>query len=958
MAVNLKSLIGRLNDTTRGALEAAAGLCLSRTNYDVDIEHLLMKLIEMPDTDIARITRHFEISADRLTRDVTRSLDRLKTGNARTPALSPRIPRLIEEAWLLASVEYGAGQVRSGHLLLALLANEDMARLAREISKEFDSISVETLRQNFNDITAGSSEERTAMSLGAQETGSATAGGASPAGGAIGGKTPGLDQYTIDLTAKARAGGIDPVLGRDFEVRQIVDILTRRRQNNPILTGEAGVGKTAVVEGFALRIAQGDVPDVLKNVSVRTLDLGLLQAGAGIKGEFENRLKSVIDEVKKSAQPIVIFIDEAHTMIGAGGAAGQNDAANLLKPALARGELRTIAATTWAEYKKYFEKDAALARRFQVVKVEEPDEEKAIVMMRGLSEMLENHHKVRILDEAIEESVRLSHRYIAGRQLPDKSVSVLDTACARVRIGQAATPPAVEDATRRITQYEVELGALERETITGTDHNERIEELRTAKAEEEAKLARLNEQWTREKEIVERIRDIRTRLEEHANLSRAKASGNGKQNGDGVAASATAGAQASGAPQTTSAPPTPDASTQGATAATASAQPSAQPTASGATESAPATPQISAADVEAMRAELNKLNDELAEVQGETPLMQATVNGQTIAEVISGWTGIPVGKMMTDEINAVLNLKNKLEERVIGQAHGLEAIAQRIRTARAGLTDPRRPVGVFLLVGPSGVGKTETALSLADTLYGGERNLVTINMSEYQEAHTVSSLKGSPPGYVGYGEGGVLTEAVRRKPYSVVLLDEAEKAHPDVMELFYQVFDKGMLEDGEGREIDFKNTVILLTSNTGTDIIMKLSADPDTKPEPEGMVEAIRPELVKVFKPALLGRMVVVPYYPITDDVMREIIKLQLSRIGRRLEENHRADFSYDDAVVAAIADRCKEVESGARNADQIITRTLLPEMSGEFLSRMANSESVSRVHIGVENGDFKYDIS
>jgi type VI secretion system protein VasG len=944
MAVNLKSLIGRLNDTCRGALEAAAGLCLSRSNYDVDIEHLLMKLIETPETDIERILRHFEISHDRVTRDITRALDRLKTGNARTPALSPRIPRLVEEAWLLASVEYSAAQVRSGHLLLALLANEDMARLGREISKEFASISVETLRKNFADITAGSSEERTAMMLGA-EAAQAGDGAASPTGG-IGGKTPGLDQYTIDLTAKARAGQIDPVLGRDFEVRQIVDILTRRRQNNPILTGEAGVGKTAVVEGFALRIAQGDVPDVLKNVAVRTLDLGLLQAGAGVKGEFENRLKSVIEEVKKSPQPIILFIDEAHTMIGAGGTAGQNDAANLLKPALARGELRTIAATTWAEYKKYFEKDAALARRFQVVKVEEPDEEKAIVMMRGLTEMLENHHKVRILDEAIEESVRLSHRYIAGRQLPDKSVSVLDTACARVRIGQAATPPAIEDATRRITQYEVELGALERELITGADHNERIEELKQLKAEEETKLARLNEQWTREREIVEKVRDIRTRLEEHARSTRATSSGNGtgKQNGDGATASAAAGAGGT--------------SPQPATASAASVSTQSSPDAPQAATGT-AAQQTSPIDVESLRAELTKLNDELAQVQGETPLMQATVNGQTIAEVISGWTGIPVGKMLTDEINAVLNLKSKLEQRVIGQSHGLEAIAQRIRTARAGLTDPRRPVGVFLLVGPSGVGKTETALTLADTLYGGERNLVTINMSEYQESHTVSSLKGSPPGYVGYGEGGVLTEAVRRKPYSVVLLDEVEKAHPDVMELFYQVFDKGMLEDGEGREIDFKNTVILLTSNVATDTMMKLSADPDTRPEPEGMVEAIRPELIKVFKPALLGRMVVVPYYPISDDVMREIVKLQLSRIGRRLEENHGADFSYDDAVVAEIANRCKEVESGARNADQIITRTLLPEMSGEFLSRMASGQNVSRVHIGVaDGGSFKYDIS
>ncbi len=938
MSVNLKSLIGRLDDTCRNALEAAAGLCLSRTNYDVEIEHLLLKLLEAQDTDLTRILRHYEVDQGRLTKDVTRALDKLKTGNARTPALSPRLPRLIQEAWLLASIDHDSAKIRSGHLILALLTNEDTARLAREISKEFGNISAEALKKSLADITAGSSEDRESPGLAAQMSGD----GAEPAVRA-GGKTKALDQFTIDLTAKARKGDIDPVLGRDFEIRQVVDILTRRRQNNPILTGEAGVGKTAVVEGFALRIAEGDVPDPLKNVAVRTLDLGLLQAGAGIKGEFENRLKSVIDEVKSSPQPIILFIDEAHTMIGAGGQAGQNDAANLLKPALARGELRTIAATTWAEYKKYFEKDAALARRFQVVKVEEPDEEKAIAMMRGLTDMLENHHKVRILDEAVEDAVKLSHRYISGRQLPDKSVSVLDTACARVAIGQAATPASVEDAQRRITRLALEISVLEREAVTGRDHRERIEELKAAKSSEEERLAQLKAQWDREREIIGRIREIRSQLEEHATRRTSQTGGNGA----GTAAQAAQATQGAQSPVVVGA----------ATGAGPAAQ------AGGTAPSAPvasvAPPQPLSIDVEALRAELARLNSELEGVQGETPLMQACVDSQTIAEVISGWTGIPVGKMLTDEINAVLSLKERLAQRVIGQAHALEAIAQRIRTARAGLTDPRRPVGVFLLVGPSGVGKTETALTLADTLYGGERNLVTINMSEYQESHTVSSLKGSPPGYVGYGEGGVLTEAVRRKPYSVVLLDEVEKAHPDVMELFYQVFDKGMLEDGEGREIDFKNTLILLTSNTATDTVMKLCADPDTKPEPEQLVESIRPELIKVFKPALLGRMVVIPYYPISDDVMREIIKLQLGRIGRRLAENHGASFTYDDVVITEIGNRCKEVESGARNVDHILTRTLLPEMSGEFLSRMATGEGVSRVHVGVgDGGKFKYEIS
>jgi type VI secretion system protein VasG len=910
MSANLKSLIGRMNDTCRNALEGAAGLCLSRTNYDVDVEHLLVKLGETPDTDLHRILRRFEIDESRLAKDLVRSLDRLKTGNSRTPALSPRLPKLVEEAWLVGSIDFGASRVRSAHILLALLEKDEFARLAREISKEFAAISVETLRKEMDKIVSGSVEDRDASSLGEGPAGD-TAGSAT----GVPGRTKALDQYTVDLTARARGGHIDPILGRDFEIRQVIDILTRRRQNNPILTGEAGVGKTAVVEGFALRIAQGDVPGPLKNVAVRTLDLGLLQAGAGIKGEFENRLKTVIEEVKASPQPIIVFIDEAHTMIGAGGQAGQNDAANLLKPALARGELRTIAATTWAEYKKYFEKDAALARRFQVVKVEEPTEAVGIIMMRGLTEPLENHHKVRILDEAVEDSVRLSHRYISGRQLPDKSVSVLDTACARVAIGQAATPPAVEDAQRTIDHSAAEMEALAREEATGIDHKERLVELAAKKATAEESLGRLKGQWDKERELIGKIREVRSKLEE---LAAPKKKGSDAK---------------SAGPGAKSAPP------------------------SSAAAAEPATPAGPPSDPAALRAELDAMNKELETLQGETPLMQACVNSQTIAEVISGWTGIPVGKMLTDEIHTVLTLKDRLEQRVIGQSHALEAIASRIRTARANLTDPRRPIGVFLLVGPSGVGKTETALTLAEALYGGEHNLITINMSEYQEAHTVSSLKGSPPGYVGYGEGGVLTEAVRRRPYSVVLLDEVEKAHPDVMELFYQVFDKGILEDGEGREIDFKNTVIILTTNAATDTMMKLCADPETSPEPEKLVETIKPELNKIFKPALLGRMVVVPYYPISDKVMREIIKLQLGRIGTRLNENHGASFNYDDSVINEILGRCKEVESGARNVDHILTRTVLPEMSGEFLSRMAEGRTMSRVRVTIgDGGNFRYE--
>ncbi|HEX6437991.1 MAG TPA: type VI secretion system ATPase TssH, partial [Candidatus Binatia bacterium] len=784
MNVNLKSLIGKLNATGRQALEAAAGLCVTRTHYDIDIEHLLLKLVEAENTDIQKILRHYEVDQARLSRDLTRGLDRLKSGNARTPAFSPRIPRLITEAWNLASIDFGATKVRSGHLLLAILGDEDLRRLAREVSPELQKVSVEELHKHFADLTAATAEDDMTSPAGTE---SAEADMRGPT------KTPSLDQYTIDLTDRARKGQIDPVLGRDFEIRQMVDILTRRRQNNPILTGEAGVGKTAVVEGLALRIAQGDVPPPLKNVALKSLDLTLLQAGAGVKGEFENRLKSVIEEVKASAQPIILFIDEAHTMIGAGGQAGQGDAANILKPALARGELRTIAATTWSEYKKYFEKDAALTRRFQVVKVDEPTEEQAVAMLRGLMSTLESHHNVRILDEAMDAAVRLSHRYITGRQLPDKAVSVLDTSSARVALGQMTTPPALEDCQRRITQLDTEIGILDREALTGGNTNERIDALAKEKAQIESRLAELNTRWNEEKRRVEELRQLRQKLEAHAAASKQPENGN-------------------------------------------------------------TDAKLSPEDVKQVQGEIARLNDELGKIQGESPLMQVCVDAQAVAEVVSGWTGIPVGKVMKDEIQTVLSLKDRLEERIIGQSHALEAIAQRIRTARAKLEDPRRPIGVFMLVGPSGVGKTETALALADTLFGGERNVVVINMSEYQEGHTVSGLKGSPPGYVGYGEGGVLTEAVRRKPYSVVLLDEMEKAHTDVMELFYQVFDKGMLEDGEGREIDFKNTLILMTSNAGTDTIAKLCADPDTKPEPDVLADALRPDLLKAFKPAFLGR--------------------------------------------------------------------------------------------------------
>ena len=902
MTTNLKGLIGKLNDTTRNTLEAAAGFCLARTHYDIELEHFLLKLLDVTDSDLPRILKQFGVDKSRLTGDLTRSLDKLKSGNARTPSFSPSLTDMLSGAWNIGSLDFGSAQVRTGFCILAIASSGDLSRLMREVTREFQKISAEALHNDFWNIVAGSAEDQEtaqAVPLGVEGLPQGAAG--IPAAG----KQQNLNQFTIDLTANAKAGKIDAVLGRDHEIRQIIDILTRRRQNNPILTGEAGVGKTAVVEGFALRVAAGDVPPPLKNVTIRSLDLALLQAGAGVKGEFENRLKGLIEEVKSSPSPIILFIDEAHTMIGAGGPAGQGDAANLLKPALARGELRTIAATTWSEYKKFFEKDAALARRFQVVKVEEPTEEQCMVMLRGIVGSLETHHNVRILDEAVRSATKFSHRYLAGRQLPDKAVSVMDTACARLSLGQNATPPMIEDALRQVDDLEVQQRVLEREAAVGVDHSERLAAIAKQKTEVAGRLKTLEERRDKEFSLVSRIRDIRTQLEAAA---------------------------------------VPPAATAPAAAASASMSAAAGTAAKPATDSA------------ALRAELEKLNAELDALQGDSPLMRVCVDTQIVGEVISAWTGIPVGKMQQDEIKTVLHLKDLMAARVIGQNHALEAIAQRISTNRAGMDDPVKPVGVFMLVGPSGVGKTETALALADFLYGGERNLITINMSEFQEAHTVSSLKGAPPGYVGYGEGGVLTEAVRRRPYSVVLLDECEKAHPDVLELFYQVFDKGMMEDGEGREIDFKNTIIILTSNACTDLLMKLTADPETTPSAEGLAKALKPELNKIFKPAFMGRLVTVPYFPLRDEAMKQIVTLKLGKIQRRIRENHKIELTYDPTVVAEVAKRCTEVESGARNVDNILTNTMLPDVSRYLLGRMAERLKPASIHVSVgENGAFSY---
>jgi type VI secretion system protein VasG len=875
--VDLKQLVNRLDDSARHALEGAVGLCLTRTNYHVEIEHWLLKLLEQSNTDFIAFLQQFGVDQSRMIRDVTRVVDSFRMGNSREASLSPDLVELARAAWLIASINYRSPVARTGHILCALVSDDRLARIASSASDEFAKVLPDVLRTQLPQMLAKTGE---ASSAAGDVSASASATPKGPT------STPALDQFTIDLTERARLGHIDPVLGRDAELRQIVDILMRRRQNNPILTGEAGVGKTAVVEGFALRVAAGDVPPSLRNVSVRSLDMGLLQAGAGIKGEFENRLKSVIKEVTASPQPVILFIDEAHSLIGAGAGSGQGDAANLLKPALARGELRTIAATTWAEYKKYFEKDAALARRFQVVKVDEPDEQRAVEMMRGLAATLEQHHKVRVLDEAIVDAVRLSSRYISGRQLPDKSLSLLDTTCARIGLSRTATPPAIEDGRRRLEQVAVKSGNLRRETELGADHQSELDALAAEKARIEQDLDGLEQRWSRERQLVDAIIELRAKV-------------------------------------------------------------------TGASNGSPAN------DRQALFAELKCREKELRSLQGETPLVHADVNSHAISQTVAAWTGIPVGRMMADQVSTVLNLKSLMEKQIVGQSHALDRIAQSIRTSRANLTDPRMPVGVFLLAGTSGVGKTETAIVLSELLYGGPQNMTVINMSEFKEEHKVSLLMGSPPGYVGYGEGGVLTEAVRRKPYSVVLLDEMEKCHAGVQDIFYQVFDKGTLRDGEGRDIDFRNTVILMTTNAGTDLIKKLCADPDTAPDPEAFVGAVFPELLKTFKPAFLGRVTIIPYYPLSDEVMRKIITLKLGKVGRRVEEHYKATFSYAPEVIDTIARRCTEVDTGARNVDHILTRTLLPEMSAEFLARMAEGKAIREVRISVAGDEtFRYDLA
>ncbi|MFP6789167.1 MAG: type VI secretion system ATPase TssH [Thalassolituus sp.] len=883
--INLKSLVDKMSPYMRDSLEGAAGLCLAHSQYNVELEHWLLKLLDISDTDFMQLLEKHGVNPSNLAKQLANTIAKFRSGSSRPAALAPSIVEATKNAWMLASVDYGQTVISSGHLLAALMLDDNSRRQLLESCPELKEIAPESIRETAKAIYGTTGE--TDHLLRGDETGATSVAG----GNVAATKTPSLDKYTVNLTERAQKGEIDPVLGRDEEIRQCIDILTRRRQNNPIMTGEAGVGKTAVVEGFALRIAAGDVPDPLKGVAIRTLDLGLLQAGASVKGEFENRLKSVIEEVRASATPIILFIDEAHTMIGAGGKEGQGDAANLLKPALARGELRTIAATTWAEYKKYFERDPALTRRFQVVKVEEPSEEKAIDMMRGISESLQQHHKVRILDEAVIASVVLSHRYIPGRQLPDKSVSLLDTACARVALSQSSTPSAIEDAERRIQRATLTINKLERESAATGEHEEKLMALKEEKEKAEALLVILRAQYEQESALISKIRTCRDQIDE--NFLKAE--------GDKL------------------------------------------------------TPEA----LNDLKGELKVLTAELNGVQGERPLMQANVDEQAIAEVIANWTGIPVGKMVSDQITAVQTLADKLGKRVIGQPHALEAVAQVIRTSRAGLTDPRKPVGVFLFCGTSGVGKTETALALADELYGGEQNITTINMSEFKEEHKVSMLLGSPPGYVGYGEGGILTEAARRKPYSVILLDEMEKAHPGVQDIFYNLFDKGTIKDGEGRDIDFKNTVIIMTSNAGEDAIRAIFNQVEEKPDPETLLDNIRPHLLKHFKSAFMGRANTIAYYPLDDDNLMAIAAINMRKIEKRIVENYGAAFSYDEDVLINIVARCQESDTGARNIETILNRTLLPSLASECLNKMANDEEITKVHVGAtEDGDFTYAVS
>jgi len=903
--ISRTALFGKLNSLAYKAIEGATVFCKMRGNPYVELEHWFAQLLQAQDSDLHRVIQHYGLDVSVIAKDMTAALDRLPRGATAISDFSPHIENAIERAWTYATLQFGEAQVRTGYILVGMLKTQSLRNPLFGLSKQFEKVKVEDLADNFAKICDASPESQMRAQDGTGMGSGAPGEDAGAMAPAAMGKGDALKKFAVDLTEKAKKGEMDPVTGRDEEIRQIVDILMRRRQNNPLLTGEAGVGKTAVVEGFAQRLARGDVPPQLKDVKLLTLDIGLLQAGASMKGEFEQRLRQVIDEVQSSPTPIILFIDEIHTLVGAGGAAGTGDAANLLKPALARGNLRTIGATTWAEYKKYIEKDPALTRRFQVVQVPEPDETKAILMLRGVASVLEKHHRVQLLDEAIEAAVKLSHRYIPARQLPDKAVSLLDTACARVAVSQHATPPEVEDCMRRIEGLTVEQEIIGREEAIGIDVTKRAAQVAALLAESKVQLDALNARWKEEKGLVDRLLELRAKLRAgNKPVDAARAEGDAKAD----------------------APP-----------------PQPSPGGGGSEDRA------------VLLAELHELQGRIQAVQGESPLILPSVDEQAVASVVADWTGIPVGRMVKNEVEAVLKLADTLNQRVIGQKHGLEMIARRIQTSRARLDNPQKPIGVFMLCGTSGVGKTETALALAEALYGGEQNIITINMSEFQEAHTVSTLKGAPPGYVGYGEGGILTEAVRRRPYSVVLLDEVEKAHPDVHEIFFQVFDKGWMEDGEGRMIDFKNTIILLTTNAGSELVMSMCRDPELLPDSNALADALKAPLMKVFPPALLGRIVTIPYYPLSPDMMKKIVRLQLGRIKKRVEANHGVPFDYSDAVVDQVVARCQDPESGGRVIDAILTNTVLPTISVEYLQRLASGGEIRRVALDVKDADFTY---
>lgn len=858
---SLKVLITKLSAPTRAALEKSANYCISQQNFEIEIEHLFCELLRDTSIDLHLLLTKSKVSSNALLNDIYQSISGLPKGNTRTPIFATSIIRLLEQAWLIASADQNP-IIRSSHLLIALLTADDLYQIAIRASKLFQNIPIDTIKHTFIEVCKGSTED---IHSPEQELSTEPKNQHHVDASA-------LAKYTINLTKKAQDGGIDPVIGREYEVRLMLDILMRRRQNNPILTGEPGVGKTAVVEGLALKIAHNDVPDALKNVQLHTLDLGLLQAGASVKGEFENRLKQIIQEVQSAEYPIILFIDEAHTLIGAGGQAGQNDAANLLKPALARGELRTIAATTWAEYKQYFEKDAALSRRFQVVKVEEPSEDVAIDMLRAMIPVMEQHFNIKIDDDAIITAVKSSKRYITGRQLPDKAISVLDTAAARVALSQNAQPAKLDQLHAKLHNLGLELQILQDEQKQNPIHNDRIKNIESEIQQLNTEIEATRSQWQHELDTLNKINELQTDV-----------NGNHSQ------------------------------------------------------------------EIAQLRQTLN--------LQQHEHLVFERVNSTIINQIISDWTGIPVGKMVNDEIKQILTLEDKLEERVMGQNYALEKLAQGIKTSRAKLEDPNKPQGVFLLVGPSGVGKTETALALANELYGGESHLITINMSEYQEAHTVSSLKGSPPGYVGYGQGGVLTEAVRRNPYSVILLDEIEKAHNDVQELFYQVFDKGTLEDGEGRIIDFKNTIILLTSNVGSSTTMQACINQPVEewPDADTLIAQLKPNLYQQFKPAFLGRMQIVPYFPLHDDLLVRIIEHKLNKIIQRIESQYQTQVEYSDELTELLLSRCTEVDSGARNIDNILNSSVLPAIATKLLVALSEQKLPKTILIDVDEDTIIY---